>query len=347
MNFNGTISTSDKLATTDGLGRPIFSQTRQAQGPSNPFDSTQTSYGWTVTTPTVAGGPFTKVSVPYSGTARESAPSGTATTTTQYDALGRPLKVTGGGGGTVSYSYIQNDVLQSVGPTQNFQKQLEYDGLGRLTSVCEITSASGSGSCGQYNPATGFLTKYTYDALGNLLTVIQNVQLGAIGGQQTRTYAYDGLSRLTSESNPESGTTQYFWDAAPSACYSPNGWTTPGDLGAIKNNAGVYDCYGYDGLHRSGGSTSTDSGHQCRGFAYDSGSPPTGVTVQNTNGHLVEAYTNSACNGHASIVTDEWFSYDTDGRLTDVYPQTMNSPPDLANHDTQLPKPQQRHHLEH
>jgi hypothetical protein len=97
----------------------------------------------------------------------------------------------------ISHEYVQNDVLQSVGPTLIFQKQLEYDGLGRLTSVCEITSASGSGSCGQSNPATGLLTKYSYNALGDLLTVAQNAQPGAIGGLQSRTYVYDGLSRLT------------------------------------------------------------------------------------------------------------------------------------------------------
>ena len=32
MNFNGAVSTSDNLATADGMGRQIFAQTRQAQG---------------------------------------------------------------------------------------------------------------------------------------------------------------------------------------------------------------------------------------------------------------------------------------------------------------------------
>jgi hypothetical protein len=41
------------------------------------------------------------------------------------------------------------------------------------------------------------LTKYSYNALGDLLTVAQNAQPGAIGGLQSRTYVYDGLSRLT------------------------------------------------------------------------------------------------------------------------------------------------------
>src|SRR4029077_12452562 len=162
------------------------------QGAST-FDSTQTTYGWNTI------GAFTTQSVPYLGTSGQWGPSGTAVTTTQNDAIGRPLTVTDGGGGVVSYTYTNNDVMESSGPTQTFAKQHEYDGLGRLTSVCEITSASGSGACGQSNPATGFLTKYNYDALGNLLVVTQNAQPGAIGGQQTRSYIYDGLSRVTSE----------------------------------------------------------------------------------------------------------------------------------------------------
>jgi hypothetical protein len=61
MNF-GSTSTSDTVVTTDGIGRPIFSQTRQAQG-SGTFDTTQITYGWTG-----AVGAFSTVSVPYSAT---------------------------------------------------------------------------------------------------------------------------------------------------------------------------------------------------------------------------------------------------------------------------------------
>ena len=83
MNFNASVSTTDVLATTDGLGRNIFGQKRQGQG-SSYFDSTQTTYGWNST------GALTTQSVPYSGTAAQPAPTGTAVTTTQHDALGRP-----------------------------------------------------------------------------------------------------------------------------------------------------------------------------------------------------------------------------------------------------------------
>ena len=168
-------SPSNKVLTTDGLGRSIESQTRTAPSATT-FDNTIAyGYGWNTT----------------GAVATQTLPGGSAVTTTQYDAVGRPLSTTDAGGGTVSYTYLQNDVLQSLGPSPTFQKQLEYDGLGRLTRVCEITAVAGSGSCGQTNPATGFLTTYgyAYNASGNLIvTVTQNAQPGAIGGTQTRQY---------------------------------------------------------------------------------------------------------------------------------------------------------------
>jgi RHS repeat-associated protein len=330
LNFNGTTSTSDTLTTTDGVGRQIFSQTRQGQGPSiTTFDTTQTTYGWTTTTSTVPGGPFTKQTVPYSGSAGQSAPAGTPVNTTQDDALGRPLAITDGGGGTVSYQYIKNDVLQTIGPAPSGEntkrRQLEYDGLGRLTSVCEITSASGSGAgaCSQSNPETGLLTEYTYDALGNLLTVTQNAQPGAIGGTQTRTYAYDGLSRLTSETNPESGTTLYFYDTAPTtpgaACPSPYN----GDLVKRYDASGNTTCYAYDALHRVtsttyGGPNATTNKY----FVYDVATV-NGEAMANALGRPAEAYT-ATCST-CSKLTDEAFSYTARGELANFYESTPNS----------------------
>lgn len=133
-------------------------------------------------------------------------PCATAAQTFTYDALNRPYQIVDAGGGTTTYTYSQNDVLVVLSPApgteHDKQRQYEYDALGRLTSVCEITGASGSGSCGQNTPATGYLTTYSYDALANLVGVMQ-------AGTQTRTYYYDTLGRLTSETNPESGTTNY------------------------------------------------------------------------------------------------------------------------------------------
>ena len=311
LSFNNSVV--DHLTTVDGLGRVSISQTEQGPGSGN-YDSVETTYD--------ANGRVSKVTLPYVA-ADGATCSGTCPGTSYgYDSLNRITSVTDGGNGSTTSVYTNNDVVQSVSsPTT--QKQLEYDGLGRLSSVCEITSGTTQypgGTCAQKNNQTGYWTKYTYDALGDLAGVTQNAQSTT---QQTRTYGYDMLGRLASEANPESGTTTYYWDAAAPSC-GGGAYATPGDLGAKKDNAGVYTCYGYDALHRIGG-FGPNSNTNCTGFQYDSYPPPKGVTVQNPLGRMVEAYTNSTCNGHANVVTDKWFSYSPRGEVTDIYSSTPNS----------------------
>jgi RHS repeat-associated protein len=253
--------------------------------------------------------------------------------------LNRPLVTTDGGGGTITRTYAGNDVLAVQGPTpagENAkQKQFEYDGLGRLTSVCEISSATGSGTCAQTNSKTGFWTKYTYDALGNLTGVTQNAQSAQ---SQTRTFAYDALRRLTSETNPESGTVTYVYDSmsAQDNCTPAGGRLSGGDL-LRKNLAdGTYICYLYDIAHRvtdvgnslGGGSSNSP----CKRFRYDNtngvlGTRPTGVTINNTLGGLAEAVTDTCAVPitQSSILSDEWFSYSNRGEVTDMYESTVHS----------------------
>ncbi len=56
---------------------------------------------------------------------------------------------------------------------------------------------------------------------------------------------------MTSENNPENGTTTYFWDKQPSGLFVPQNF--PGNLAAKQDNLGVYTCYSYDGLNRYAG----------------------------------------------------------------------------------------------
>ena len=174
------------------------------------------------------------------------APDGGSTwNTTLYDALNRPTSVTDSGEGTLAFSYYANDVLRTLSPApsgENPKKaQSQYDGLGRLQSVCEITSATGTGVCGQNSAATGFLTSYTYDTLNDLKTVSQS--------GQGRTYGYDSLSRLTSEANPESGTTSYVYDT-DSTCAAVYAGPYNGDLVKRVDAVGNVTCYAYDAIHR-------------------------------------------------------------------------------------------------
>jgi RHS repeat-associated protein len=320
LSVNSGSSTVDVLTTVDGLGRVVDSQTRQAPGSTN-FDTVSDSYN--------TSGELAVVSMPCVVGTSAFCPSSPATTTT-YDALARALTVTDGGGGTTTYSYNQNDVLVTIGPAPSGEntkrRQLEYDSLGRVTSVCEITAGTTqapAGTCAQHASQTGYWTKYTYNtaASGASFGVTQNAQ-AASGSQQTRSYAYDLLGRLTSESNPESGTTTYTYDSA-SSCTSPNSF--PGDLVRRVDNAGNATCISYDALHRGLSKTYTGpnaSGMPNKYFVYDSATVD-GVAMTYAKARLAEAYTASSQTG--TKVTDVGFSYTARGQISDEYQSSPNS----------------------
>lgn len=319
MNFS-TVSTVDTLTTSDGFGHQLLAQQRQGQGSSS-FDTTQYKYD--------ASFRLSSVSVPCPTQAGNGC--STPVTTTTYDGLSRPLQVTDGGGGYTSYNYApagsyNNDVLVTLGPaptvpaTENTKRrQLEYDGLGRLASVCELTTATnGGGTCAQTSAQTGYWTKYAYDGLNRLTGVTQNVQ----GTAQTRSYGYDGLSRLISETNPEwgPGTAAYVYDSDASG-NCPGSYK--GDLVKRTDNAGNVSCYAYDGLHRelsttySGPNTTTN-----RYFVYDAATV-NGQGMPNAKARMAEAYT-ATCST-CSKVTDEGFGYTVRGELQDFYESTPHS----------------------
>lgn len=323
--FNGGNSVWDFRTTVDGFGRLNYSQ--QLQNTGGNYDTIETDYDNV--------GRENRTTMPYSAGGDPGGNNSIAGTNTTYDALGRVLSVTQGTSSSTSYQttyqYVQNDVLITVGKSgaKQFSKNLEYDGLGRLVSVCEIVTASGvgAGSCQQKNTsATGFLTKYTYDVLGDLTSVSQNAQTGALNGTQTRTYNYDGLGRMTNEINPETGRIVYTWDHLASGMCGPT--SQPGELMAKTNADNSQICYVYDKLHRL-----TDwGGTVCRRFRYDSisnalFSPPANYAAQNLKGHLVEAETDTCGWPPTSQtkITDEWFNWGLRGDIMDEYQSTRNS----------------------
>jgi RHS repeat-associated protein len=330
MSFNSNKSAVDSLIQIDGLGSPVNFQSQQQPGGSN-YDTATLGYDSNgrqvlTTMPCTVG----------SGAACPSSPG----VNTQYDALNRPIQVQNATG-TMMYKYddSQNrstiDVLQTLVTTggNSKQKQLQYDSLGRVASVCEITSGTTqfpAGNCAQTVPQTGYWTKYSYNNSSKLTGVTQNAQGSAT---QTRNYGYDLLGRMISEQNPESGTTSYIYDSEPSC--GPNGsYSSAGDLLQTTDAAGNHICYYYDALHRltNVGNSNQGSTNVCRRFRYDNssgvlGSRPSGVTITNGIGHLIEAETDTCASPitQSSIITDEWFSYDAKGRTTDIYESTPHS----------------------
>src|SRR5208283_4148736 len=308
----------DSLITVDALGRTNLQQTRQGSGLSG-FDTVETDFD--------ALGRVAKVSLPFSGSAGTTNPSANGTTTS-YDALNRVIQTQDSGGGIVAMSYPQNDTFITVktAPTgeNNKRRQLEYNSIGQLTSVCEVTSVlSGNGTCAQSSPATGYWTKYTYTPLGQITGVTQNAQ----ATPQTRSYVYDLMGRLTSETNPESGTRGYIYDSGSRCAGS---YTSYGDMIETNDAAGNCVDFYYDSLHRTIAIGSTSGG--CKHFYYDNtngvlGSRPSGVTINNSLGHLIEAEVDN-CSWpitQSAIISDEWFSYTTRGETNAAYEYTQHT----------------------
>jgi RHS repeat-associated protein len=313
LTFNNNSSVSSDIQYQDALGRTYADQHQQYPNSPN-LDTVSYTFDSIGRTKTVSG----PCSVGATGTC--SAPS----TTQTYDALNRPFVTTDGGNGTVTYSYTGNDVLVTIGPAPSGEstkrRQLEYDALGRVTSVCEITSAPGSGPCGQKNSQpTGFWTKYTYDALGDLRAVTQNAQ-AASGSQQTRSYVYDAMTRLTSETNPESGTVTYYYDVIPTGCYAA-GTPSAGDLTSRLDAAGNRICNEYDARHRL---WSVGASTGCRRYWYDSATV-NGIVMANTAGRLAESSTDNCGAWPPVKIVDIGYSYTARGEISDVYQSSPHS----------------------
>jgi RHS repeat-associated protein len=302
-------ATNSAVTYADTLGRPYNTQTKDGTA----YDTTTIYRNWTGAHFNIQQTmPCSVTTVGVTGTC-----PATKSITTSYDPLGRTVSVVDASGKQVSYQYFPAtvsginvvDVLISIPGKSN---QREYDALGRLISVCEISIQPGSGACGQAHAQNGFITKYTYNMLGKITKVIQ--------GAQTRTFSYDALGRLLSESNPESGTTNYTWDSATTKCMTP----FPGKLVQKSDANGNTVCLNYDFFGRL---TSTVFSGPNAGansyFVYDAATY--GATAMNyAKGRLAEAYTCTSCPG--TKITDEFFSYDQRGKLTDMWEKTPHSP---------------------
>ena len=315
LNF-GTNSTADTRSILDGLGRTHVTQQRQGQG-SAYYDSVETDYD--------AEGRPNQVTVPYTETAGQTNSSAPRTTTT-YDALGRPTQVVDNSGDTITYSYTQTpgtqvgfDVLVTVGASsgQTFQRQLEYNSVGWLTSVCEITSAAGSGPCAQSVAATGFRTAYAYSLLNEVTNVEQNAQSSS---NQTRAYSYDGLGRLLAEYNPETRQVGYIYTYDTDATCGSSG----GDLVKRTDPVGNVTCLAYDGLHRLTAVTYPSGSYASvtppKTYVYDS-AVVDGLSMSYTKSRLAEAYTGPS----TSKITDVGLSYTSRGQVAADFESTPNS----------------------
>jgi RHS repeat-associated protein len=311
---NVTETISDPFISTtvrvDGLGRPIRTQTTDGAS----YDTVSSAYAFSGTQFQVSTSQPCIVGLNADCTKNHFG---------VVDPLGRSISSSTTSNETVTTSYNQNGVSTTLGPTTPLQTvQMEYDGLGRVKSVCAL-QATGGTACGQLDGNSGVLTTYSYSSGAWSRTVT------ATRGGQAHTTVYDALGRVTSATTPEAGTTTYTYDTSTVFCGS---LSSPGYLVETVDGTGSHLCFLRDQVGRILTSFNPDAGgvwHNCRSFVYgefinDSQHPtqPSGSGV-NSLGRIAEAQVDYNCNG--TWTPYEWFSYDDDGRVTDVWESTAHS----------------------
>ncbi len=286
----------------DGLGRT--SQTQLNSDPQG-VDYTDTVYD--------ALGRVASVSNPYRSTSDPTY----GLTSYQYDALGRVTKVIPPDGSSstnnisATYAADTNAMMTTVADQAGNQRRSWTDALGRTIQVNE--PAGSPPSLGTPNR-----TFYSFDTLSNLTQVSQHGTNESDSTQwRVRTFTYDALSRLASETNPESGITSYYYTTSGGALCS--GATTqlcrrtapaPNQTGS----ATVTTTYSWDALNRLTQKSYSDGTTPTAAYLYDVSST-NGVTISNPLGRLVRATTNNCM--------QTINSYDSMGRTTT---QWLNTP---------------------
>jgi RHS repeat-associated protein len=162
------------------------------------------------------------------------------------------------------------------------KRQVWFDGFGRIIEADEPDSGG----------TLNINTCYKYDLLNNLKEVNQ--------GTQTRTYTYDGLSRLTASTTPEAGVLYLYYTTSAGALCA-------GDASAVCRRTdarSITSTYVYDALNRLTSVTYSNS-TPASSFFYDQTSY-NGLTILNGKGRRTGMSDGSG--------TTAW-SYDALGRV--------------------------------
>src|SRR5207248_2010447 len=121
----------------------------------------------------------------------------------QYDAFGRPIRITAPDQSAVSMSYVG-------GLSTSKTASLVTGGTASsptASSVTTIETYDRQGQLYQIQEPSGTITQYSYDVGGRLKKVCAKLTGTTCG--QSRTFTYDNRGLLTSETQPEKGTTSY------------------------------------------------------------------------------------------------------------------------------------------
>jgi RHS repeat-associated protein len=208
----------------DELGRIRLARTLENPATEDPTDETDgikvlTRYTYdNGSNPAASNGMYTLISNPYRAATSEGASSeqtmgwtvgystktGITSTKQTFSGSGLPAPWGSNNASTGTITTILNGVATTVTNQAGKLSRSIRNSFGEVVRVDEPNESNQLGSITTPNQPTS----YSYDLFGNLVGVTQ------IEGSnnQTRTFSYSSLSRLTSTSNPESGTMTYRYD---------------------------------------------------------------------------------------------------------------------------------------
>lgn len=243
--------TASTTTTVDGYGRVLHQQMTSDPGGTDTID---TSYD--------TNGRVASVSNPH----RTGSSPTDGTTSFIYDALDRMTVQTQPDANTAQSVYNNNCV--TLTDEAGKQRKFCVDALGRTVNAFEPDSTN----------AFNWETDNVFDSLNNLVSVTQKGGSVVSTQWRTRTFAYDGLSRMTQAVAPESGTTNYYYTTSGGALCAGNAAVQC----RIKDARNITTTLAYDALNRVTGKTYSDTTPAVTYF-YDQTSS-SGLTVTYGNG---------------------------------------------------------------
>jgi RHS repeat-associated protein len=230
----------------------------------------------------------------------------------QYDLAGRPATITlpsDPATAHTTYSFDDAGLPISRALPDGSVTSWDYDAAGRLTSLVTTTS-SGVIGFSYTRDANGRVTAensatFAYDNLGRLTTWYDPT------ADKTTTYAYDAVSNLTGVSVEGSLTRSFTFDAADRISTSGFAYDAAGNMTCDGNRT-----FAYDGLNRLS-AVLDSSGTTIAAFAYDAFNRRVSSTegTRTTFFHYDGASPDVVAETDADGVTLATYSYDAAARL--------------------------------
>jgi RHS repeat-associated protein len=164
-----------------------------------------------------------------------------------YDSADRLTRVNDPNGQSLTYTYNSGGQRMQMQDQTGFTVNYAYDTAGRLSSM---TDSSGNlivrytydavGRLARKDLGNGTFTVYSYDAAGEVLSIVNHAPDGSVNSQYS--YTYDVLGNPITETGP-SGTTRYTYDADGqlTSASLPGGRTITYQYDAAGNRTAVTD----------------------------------------------------------------------------------------------------------